>query len=187
MCSQMKAVVKKKGVEGMQGFNAEDFSKFAAGIADEAKGWCKFALFDEPVYVQSSIGGGSGSGGSGRTTASFSIEDAMKRAQEAYDSCTRTMSSIRTASRELLLLVPPGSLQASATKACVVQAREMEPHSAKLEDILFAEIKCDIHQIEKILQEAAPVYIKLAQSEQELVEITQNEMKKAKRAKAATS
>ncbi len=72
--------------------------------------------------------------------------------QETYDTCTGTMSSIRDASRQLLL-VPPGSLQASATKACVVQAREMEPHLAKLETILFGDIqKVDIVYIKKVLR-----------------------------------
>jgi hypothetical protein len=38
-----------------------------------------------------------------------------------------------------------------------------------------------------VLQEAAPIYNKLYQSEQELIEITSNEMRKAKKAKAIGS
>ncbi len=85
------------------------------------------ALFDEGAGLQSGGGAGTGSGSS----ASAAIST-----QEAYGTCTRTMSSIRNGSRHLLLLVPPGSLKASATKACVVQARDMEPHFAKLEDLV---------------------------------------------------
>ncbi len=137
-------------MQGKEEFKIEDFQKFATGIAAEAMQWCKFALFDEGAGLQS--GGGTGRGSGSNASAAISTEEAMKRVQEAYDTCTRTMSSIRDASRQLLLLVPPGSLQASATKACVVQAREMEPHSAKLEDILFGDMKMDVAYIRKVLR-----------------------------------
>ena len=149
-----EVLTKKKDVASRSEFKPEDFHHFAAGIAAEAVQWCKFALFDEEHGVQ----GSSGSGSSGsKPTATISIDDAMKRVQEAYDTCTRTMSSIRDASRQLLLLVAPGSLQASATKACVVQASQMEPWTEKLEGILFGEVKFDVAYIKKVLRPSDPL------------------------------
>ncbi len=57
--------------------------------------------------------------------------------KEAYDECTRTTSSIRNASKELLDLVPSDSLAAGSTRLAISKARQLEPSVGALERFLF--------------------------------------------------
>ncbi len=107
----------------------------------------------------------------------------MRRAQEAYDSCTSTMGSIRTASKQLLSLVETNSLQANNTRQCLQKARLMEPFSAKLGAVLFETNRSNLScsHIRQVLQEAAPVFMDLLKSEQELVQLVIDETKRKKK------
>lgn len=151
-----KAIINTTHAAKQAEFSADKWMTFAASIASEAEGWCKFGLggvVGIEILTKAQLRSAQSGGGSGKV-----LEDAaVARAQQAYDQCTRTMSSIRTASRELLLLVPADSLQASSTRECLMKARSMEPHSARLEQILF-DSDHDHEKIRSILQAAAPVY-----------------------------
>ena len=159
----------------VSGFKEDQFHAIAMELASDAMGWCKFGLTgedgDKTLNVSSS------------STHDLSVEQAMRRVQEAYDSCTKTASNIRDSSRELLKCVSADSLQATLTRECVVKLRAMEPHTQKLEDLLFNTSASPpaIQLIKKVLHDAAVVYKALYKSEQELTEIAISEAKKAKR------
>ncbi len=79
-----------------------------------------------------------GASGSGQPAGSTDLSEAVVKAQEAYDCCTRTVSSIIEASTELLTLVQPDSLAASCTRTAVSKARKLEPYISQLENVLFS-------------------------------------------------
>ena len=105
------------------------------------------------------------------------------RRKEAYDQCTRTCSSIREASKELLNLVPPDSLAACSTRTAISKARLLEPHIIKLEGYLFEQNRSllSFDKIREVLCASAPLFSDLQKAEQELVELTTNEQRKKRR------
>ena len=100
-----------------------------ADMSQDAKSWASFALVE---------GDPSGASGSGQPSGNADLSKAVLKAQEAYDCCTRTVSSIREASKELLTLVQPDSLAASCTRTAVSKARKLEPYISQLEGVLFS-------------------------------------------------
>lgn len=91
------------------------------------------------------------SSSAGVQTTMMTVEIAMRRLQEAYDCCTRTTSSIRSSSRDLLSLVASNSIAAASTKMAVVKARALEPYVGTLENLLFTEAKMvSIAQVKEV-------------------------------------
>ena len=144
----------------------KEWAELAGNIASEAELWCKFAVADEEATSSTTP----------TVSSAQQRDEALARLQEAYDECTRTCTSIRSASKRLLSIVDATSLSANQTRTCVIKARQMEPHLMKFESVLFETEKAvvDAVHVRQILKDAAQPNSDLWKSEQELVRLTIN-------------